>query len=183
MFAPPFARPAIDAARLDPQDREALIGTLGAESDWLAEIAFTFLLNSHDPHIGERAARRVREVAPNRRANTVIVAIANDPDPADAASRFLDTSDPPVRVGAAAATRMLAQAEPSRSWTGLLNRALTDNDQTVQLAAGADPASIGRESYWSCGECGHENRIDARQCGSCGEEEGFHIIMHRWNSG
>jgi len=183
IFAPPSTQPAIDPMRLDSQDRDALIEALGAGSDWLANIACTFLLDSHDPQIGERAARRVQEVAANRRASAVMAAIANDPNPADAASRFLDASDPPVRVGAAAATRMLAQAEAAGSWTVLLDRALTDDDQAVRLAAGADPASVGRESYWSCDECGHANKIDARRCGSCGEEGHIRIVTRRGDSG
>ncbi len=180
---PPSTQRAIDATRLDAQDRDTLIEALGAGSDWLANIACTFLLNTHDPQVGERAARRVQKVAANRRASAVMVAIANDPSPAEAASRFLDASDPPVRAGAAAATRMLAQAPAEGSWNVLLNRALTDDDQTVRLAAGADPASIGRESYWSCDECGHANKIDAPRCGSCGEEAHFRIITRRGDSG
>jgi hypothetical protein len=183
IFVPPSTRYAIDATRLDSQDRDALIEALGAGSDWLANIACTFLLNTHDPQVGERAARRVQKVAANRRANAVMVAIANDPSPAEAASRFLDASDPPVRAGAAAAIRMLAQAEAAGSWNVLLNRALTDDDQTVRLAAGADPASTGRESYWSCDECGHANKVDAPRCGRCGEEAHFRIIARRGDSG
>jgi len=182
IFAPPFTQPVIDATRLDSKDTGTLIEALGAGSDWLANIACTFLLNSHDPQVGERAARRVREVAANRRAGAVIVAIANDQNPAEAASRFLAASDPPVRVGAAAATRMLARAEAAGSWNVLLTRALADDDQTVRLAAGADPASAGQESYWSCDECGHANKIDASRCGSCGEEGHIQIIRHRGDS-
>jgi hypothetical protein len=183
MLTPPSTRPAIDPARLDHQDRDALVEALGAGSDWLAGIACTFLLNAHDPQTAARAARRIQEIAGNRRARAAIVAVANNPSPADAASRFLDATDPPVRAGAATAIRMLARARPSSSWTALLDRALADSDRTVQLAAGADPATIGRESYWSCDECGHDNQLDARQCANCGDDEDLHIIEHRWNSG
>ena len=170
MFAPPSVPPATDATRLDSRDRDALIEALGAGSDWLAGIACDLLLHARDPRVAERAARRVQEVAANRRASAVMVAIANDPDPAQVAARFLAASDPPVRVGAAAAIKALAQAGAAGPWNGLLTRALADDDQTVRLAAGADPAEIGQEGYWSCDECGHTNEVDAPQCGNCGEE-------------
>lgn len=176
IFAPPFTQPAINALRLDCQDKDALIEALGAGSDWLANIACTFLLEAHDHQIGAHASRRIQELAANRRANAVMVAIANDPDPADAASRYLNASDPPIRVGAAVATRMLAQTQASDSWTGLLNRALVDDDRTVRLAAGADPASNGRESYWSCDECGHANKIETSECNNCGEKSIFRVV-------
>jgi hypothetical protein len=165
MFAPPSVPPATDATRLDSRDRDALIEALGAGSDWLAGIACDLLLHARDPRVAERAARRVQEVAANRRASAVMVAIANDPDPAQAAARFLAASDPPVRVGAAAAIKALAQAGAAGPWNGLLTRALADDDQTVRLAAGADPAEIGQEGYWSCDECGHTNAAIAGKKG------------------
>lgn len=179
IFAPPSTHLEMDAMHLDSQDKDALIEALGAGSDWLANIACNYLLESRDPRIGERAATRVQEIAANRRGRAVMVAIANDPNPADATSRFLDSSDPPVRVGAAAATQMLAQAEAVGAWTALINRALNDEDKTVRLAAGADSASVGQDSYWSCDECGQTNRMNARHCGTCGEEAYLRIVMRR----
>jgi hypothetical protein len=178
IFAPPYTRPAIDAAHFDSQDKDALIAALGADSDWLATIACTYLLNTHDPQVGERAARRILEVAPNRRASAVMVTIANDPNPADAASRFLDDSDPTVRAGAASGTRMLARAGANGPWDVLLSRPLDDDDQAVRRAAGATP-----ESYWSCDECGQANKIGVSRCSNCGDDKQLRIVTHRGDAG
>jgi hypothetical protein len=173
IFAPPYTRCAIDATHLDSRDKDALLGALGAGSDWLANTARTYLLNAHDPQVGRRAAARIREVAPNRRASAVMVAIANDPNPADAASRFLDDSDPTVRAGAASGTRMLARPGANGPWDVLLSRALADDDQAVRRAAGATP-----ESYWSCDECGQSNKIGVSRCSNCGDDEQLRIVTH-----
>jgi NACHT domain len=183
IFSAPPARPTINVTHLDTQDKEFLLEALGAASDWLASIAREFLLDLDDPEIGERAAKRVGNLAANRRSNAVLVSVANDSSPADAASRFLDSSDPPVRAGAATAARMLAQADTAQPWADILMRALNDDDKSVRKAAGADLASLGRERYWECGECGHANKEDVRECNGCGCKPRLRVISERPTDG
>jgi NACHT domain len=181
LHAPHITYPATGRMRLNAQDKAALISALGADSDWLANIACTYLLNADDPQVAECAVRRAGEIAPSRRADAVMVAIANDPNPAEVASEFLASDDTQVRVGAAAATAMFARAEPCESWNALIGRALADDDQAVRLAAGAEPASMGVENCWSCDQCGHVNKTNGNQCVNCGEEEQLRIITSRFD--
>jgi len=180
MFAPrPYPSPALDTARLDRHDKDILIEALGAASDWLANTACDLLLSALDPSIGQQAADRIGEIPPSRRVGAAMVAIANDPSPPEAASRLLDAGDPLVRVGSATAARMLAQHGSTQAWASVLARAQTDDDQKVRLAAGADPATAGKETYWSCEECGQVNETAARQCSACREVAHLRIIETR----
>ena len=168
MFAPPSSSPpALDSARLDNQDNDVLIEALGATSDWLAGIALTLLMPAHDPVTGQRVLDRIPHIPRNRRENAVMVAIANDPSPPDAAARLLNGADPLARVGAAAAAQMLAASSDASAWTPVLTRAQADGDLTVRLAAGADQATPETGVSWTCRNCGQPNNVVNGRCSSC----------------
>jgi hypothetical protein len=180
MFAsPPSPAPSCDAARLDQDDVDILIQALGATSEWLSVTACALLQPAHNPAVGRRAAARVPQISPNRRGNAVIVAVANDPSPLSMAERLLDSSDPPVRAGAAAAAMMLADSDAAASWASILNRARADDDMTIRLAAGLDQDAASSAACWSCLDCGKINEIVAPRCAFCedGWRAGIRVIQ------
>ena len=168
MFAPPPSPPpTCDPARLDTDDIAVLIEALGATSQWLADTACVILETAHDPAIGERAAALIPRISPDRRQHATHVAIANNLSPPTAAGRLLDSTNPLVRVGGAAAATALADDSDAGPWTSVLARAHADNDLTVQLAAKADETVPITAIQWTCLDCGQINAIRDSECTSC----------------
>jgi NACHT domain len=179
MFAPsPSPPPACDPARLDPDDVDVLIEALGATSQWLADTACILLESAHDFAIGERAEARIPLIPPDRRQHATHVAIANNPSPPAAAGRLLDSRDPLVRVGAAAAASALADNGDASPWTPVLARARADDDLTVQLAAAETEAGPITAARWTCLDCGGINEIAAPECALCasGARPGVRVL-------
>lgn len=171
IFAPSSApSPAYDAARIDPQDTNVLIEALGATSEWLSDIAREILATAANPLIAQRAAGRIPQIPPDRRPNAAVVAIANDPNPPEAAARLLGGKDPLTRVGAAFAAEILAKSGSPEAWISVLLNARADDDLLVRLAAGADAAVAESAAYWSCADCSQANEMSLRKCISCGQE-------------
>jgi hypothetical protein len=172
MLAPPLPPPPpCDIIRLGQDDITVLIDTLGVTSEWLADVACALLLTGRDPAIGQRVAELLPSLSAGRRRNAAVVVIANDPDPAGAAQRMLDSTDPPARVAAAIATGILAGRGSSESWAAVIARALADDDLTVRLACQEE---VGREDavFWSCPRCAYINDIEATGCAACGRGRG-----------
>jgi len=135
MFAPPSApAPRCDPARLDPDDVNLLIEALGAASEWLAQIAYEILLPARNPDVARRVAAELPQMPADRCKNAVIITIANDADPSAAAGRLLDSEDPAVRPGVAAAAAMLSECGDAGAWAPVLAR--VGDDQAVLEAAG-----------------------------------------------
>ena len=181
---PPDPPPTCDTSRLDHQDTDTLLQALGAESEWLSDIACNLLRIACDPAIGLRAADRIPQVPPNRRANAAVVAIANNPDPPVAATRLLQAEDALVRAGAAFAARILSKDSRSTAWAFPLSLAQADSDLTVQGAGGNDirRAKATNATHWSCEDCGYGNEIDVYWCAAC--KKGGRPIsseFSRWN--
>jgi hypothetical protein len=180
MFAsPPSPPPPCDAARLDQDDVDVLMRALGATSEWLAVTACALLQPARDPAVGRRAAARIPQIPPNRRGNAVIVAVANDTSPLSATARLFESSDPPVRVGAIAAAKILASGDDAASWASILDRAKADDDMTVRLAAGQDEDAAKSAACWSCMDCGNINEIATPRCAFCedGWRAGIRVIQ------
>jgi hypothetical protein len=170
MLAPPppsSSPPAFRAARLGDDDIDVLIDALGATSEWLSGVACAILRTAGEPAIGRRAADRAPHIPVYLRGNAVIVAVANDRNPLAAAELLLDGDDPPSRAAAAAAALLLSGAADAESWKPVLDRAQTDDDMTVRLAAGTDEATAQEGKYWSCQSCGKINAAATRQCAAC----------------
>jgi hypothetical protein len=173
MMAPPVSPPpACDITRLDEDDIAVLIDALEATSEWLADVACALLLTGRDPAIGQRVAGCHPGMSASRRRNAGVVVIANDPDPAGAAQRMLDSADPPTRIAAAIAPGILAgRSSSGETWAAVIARALADDDLTVRLAC-QDEADREDAVFWSCPRCAHTNDIDTTVCAACGRDRG-----------
>jgi hypothetical protein len=169
ILAPPPSPPlACDIARLTKDEIGFLIEALGATSAWVAEVASRVLMQARDPAVGQAVAQRMPAGSPDpsRRRNAAIVILANDPDPAREAHRMLDSGDPPIRVGAAAASRILAGHGGRGPWNAVVTRALADDDLSVRRAC-RDDADASGAVFWSCSRCAQHNDIATSSCVSC----------------
>ena len=164
---PPLPPPACDVTRLAQGDIGFLIDALGATSAWVSEVACHVLMQARDPAVGGAVAQRMPDGPdPSRRRNAAIVIVANDPDSCPGGPALLDSGDPPVRVGAAAASRILAGHSGTGPWDAVITRALADDDLTVRLAC-RDDADTRGAVFWSCPRCAQHNDITASSCVSC----------------
>lgn len=163
---PPSPPPSYDIARLDQDDITVLMNSFRAESEWISDVASAVLLTGRNPEIGQRVAELLPDMPPGRRCNAVVVVIANDPEPIRAAQRMLDSNDPPVRIAAATATRILAGRRNGGSWAPLIARVLADDDLTVRLAYQEEADRTG-STFWSCPSCAHMNQIGQSSCTNC----------------
>jgi len=164
----PSPSSACDINRVTREDIDVLIEALGAKSAWISEVASFVLIQARDQGLGQAVAMRLPGSSPDpsRRRNAAIVVLANDPDPVYKAQRMLDSTDSPVRIGAAAACRVLANHNGEGSWDAVIARVLADDDLTVRLACG-DDADAGGALLWSCPRCAHTNDIAVTACVSC----------------
>ena len=163
----PSAPPRCDIARLDHADITILVDALGAESEWLADVACALLLTGRDASIATRVAQLPTRNPAARKRNTAIT-IANDPSPPEAALRALDSDDPAVRRAAPIVARiMTAPGHDSAPWMPVITRLRNDDDVTVRLAFDEDTSQEGA-TIWSCSRCGQLNGLAAFTCEDCG---------------
>jgi len=158
--------PELNPARLGPGDHSALIGLLGARSEWIADTSCQMLCQPRNEQLRKDLLAVLPGLPALRRRNAAYLVSFTASNPIQSAAELLNQPDPAARAGAA---HLLGGLEtPDTEARALLANVGMDADLTIRIAARqrfatSHPAAL----TWSCLLCAGYNDLSDTDCRHC----------------